>query len=1162
MSLWRKIENLFSSSKHTQTIAIGDTTNSNVIQSGRDTIINNHFPQEIYDKLVSMESLMENRLPKLVETSDNSGSSSLNPEEINAKLMKKMLSDIRRLIDSGQITDADLVLTDIMSTQGFDNIDELYRSEFYFFKGLVHLNRGQIEGSLTCAQNIISTNNKNSYAYNLMFKIASETQDDGLFHKSLEGLTHCQVSEQEIFLKKVFYEITKGNFSNVVNELTELDEIKAQFKENADALYYLGLAYLQKNAYGEANRYIQASNELSPLMYKQYLVHLSEIIPIIQRLGVMYLLTEEEKEFLRDKVEDLLSLKSYFEEKNIQLQEEYWGYIFNVKLFVSPADIVTDIDILPEKLKKTDMIQLMLAESYSLLGTSESAESIYRDLYEKQKNPNLLVKVTTRLLEKQDYTGLLHFLQSVEFSEYDALGDVAGNYVFAYSQNHEYTKTLGFINSLLESFENAPMLYESAAIVAYQNDDLAYATIMMEKSISLIEINDEALRMYISKSCERLNLLDHAIKVLLPIESKSKKVLESILSLSLKFDDDPEKISLAESTIETLSSQGDSNIYILNAQAEIALKQGQPHLALKPLIKSFEINPTINTAHNIVSAKLSIKEREGLQQFVDFLVQSDNPKAKMLAALGYDFLGNWGMAQQVGYKSLQLLGGVFDEDIYLQHSMLYLMSRNRDKSESDVINFEKVKLDTVITLQASTGEIKNVCLESNPDFVSQDGIVFAGCEHYSSSSTLSVRLLGIDVNDNCMIDGIEYLIKEITNKYVFSFRFASSTYMVEKPDSQRLHGITVDEGDPVSPMIPMLEQDRIRNEFLFEQYNFENNIGLPLATLVHKNYLKYPNLINHLFQTKGQVFFAGDLKTMDNTKPIVLTLSSIVIINYLNQLDIITNNKDKFIIPISLLNQVKLLFDEATTEYSQVSGYMVMDKSGRPTYIPISENEKQATINYWRELFLLLQSISAEEVNYELQSDVRIQELTERFEIDSIFLANQNEGYLLSDDLFIRNLAMFYNESSQTVNTITILSDYLEAGELLDAILKLSQYQYHYVADTNILLRIIHDLFINKTTIYGPGTEIEKFKNLVRNLHTHPLILKNSLPILRDVIYSLLSHLLNHKTEELIGIIIREMKIALSQVDSGHQHLLMYLLLPARLNVIKQETVTRIFHSV
>jgi tetratricopeptide (TPR) repeat protein len=1143
-----------------QSIKANSINNSIVIQKfDVNNGLSKEFAEQLSERLKNLETMSSFQSLKIQEMSEINQKSSDDTSQLYSRLMNNTINEIKTLIDDGKVRRAQKIINEIMETVGFAQIDKEHIAKIYYYNGLIFLNDGRIDKCRDWVEKITELDQDSYFRFNLQYKISVQNGDDELFNESIKSLERISSDQNEVKLKKLFYEITKGNYTVVIDELSELGNIKMEFENNPDALYYLGLAFFQTENYISAQKYFNKSNQIQPLKYKLYLTTLCDIIPIINRRGVLYLLTEAQKQSLKAGLERLIEIKDFFADKHISLREEFWGTVLNVKFYLNPSEIINDVEDLSDDLKNTDSVQLMLADAYSIVGPFEKAEELHKMLYEKNKNPELLVKIITRLESKKDFAGILQFLEGIAYPEYDVLGDVIGSYITAFSKLNIFPATEQLINSIESYFYDAPLFYRAVALIMSEHDELPNRSIeYMEKAISVIQGENESIRMYISDTCESLNYTDQAIKVLLPLE-KSVTAKESILRLCLQDENNEAKLELAEEMATALIDQGVKNLNIHNAKAEIAIRKKQPQEALKQLTESFAVSPTVNSAYNIVAIKMSINDKHDLQFYIDYLSRTDNSRANMLSASASDFIGSRAVAEELAYKALKLLETEFDESIYLQFAMLYMVSKNRKDDENIKIEFEKVEPDTVIELIDNSGIKRFICIESNPALIKEEGVVFLGVEHYSTSSPISIKLLKVEVNLTVILDSIEYYVRSIINKHVFAFRKVCDTYIERCPDSPYLRAIKITPDDPFTSLIPYLESDRKNHAFLMEQYNFGNGIGLPISTLCEKDYFKYPSAMFKLFQSKNQVYYAGDINRCTRDKPFVLSFSSIILMKIIGVLNIVKSNKEQFKVTYSLVKKVESLFEEAVT--TRVAATMSIDQFGRPIYTTITDQDKEGNIEFWRDILLTLQEIETIKDVEEHPFKNKAVSLIDGLEIDSISASYQIGAQYLSDDLFLTKVANFMYDSLQTSNTIPFLFEYLEADELLDKIVILTSYKYHQCLKTELLLQLINDCILSKTIVYGQGTNMDKFTLIIKNIISHPQLLTYYLVSLIEIVYFLYDKKIDQRAEELLHYVIRDIVISSRQFKINLESLIKLFLSPSGLDFFKADYIRNVFRK-
>lgn len=1141
-----------------QQISASSIKDSQVYQAGRDINIY-QFPEEMLSKLIEMASKGSTiDVPHLIESSNNLILNTDAANELYGKLMENTIMEIKSFFEDGKIGISEKMITELMSIPGFDEVQVEYKIQLFYYMGLICLEKGDKEGVNRLLEQIEEMESKNKFFYFLKSRLALNSGEFILFFEEIEGLRAINHDSNDILVRMMNYELIRGDTVTIINSLTELDVVKPEFENNPDALFYLGAAYLNENKFIDAKKHLINSDILKSTRYKKFLIVLTEIIPILRRPGIIYLLSEQEKVKLKDCLEKLLNISDYFEEKSLPIKAEFWSYALNVKLLLSPSDVIADFEKFSVELRENEGIQLMLAEAYSVIGVENRANEIYQALYLKDKNPQLLIKILNKLYEQKEYSRVIDYVNGIEDSQFDDDGNIIGIYLTSYSKLNNFDITMSKFEESRERFPNALLLYTSAAFIAFDHNNIDLAKSLMIKAISLVSEDNDPVRFYISKNCESIGLIEEAIQVLEPYKQYSFKASEMLVKLLLLYEE-PSKDEKAEQIVDELIRTGNANQNILHAKAEIALRREDINEALDPLIASHRILPTIYAAHNIVAVKLQLQQKEGFNEYITYLKNSNSPKGVMLAAVALDYLNYRGTAEELAYSALVSLGQEFDETLYMQYIMFYMQRGSRARSDEVIIDFEKVERDTVVELINNAGEHKFVCINSELNLLTREGLLAFGCEHYTHTSFVAIQLLHRTLNDVVELNKIEYFIESITNKRIYAFRYCLNKFTELRPDSDVIKAIKFNPDDPITSLLPFLNTGKANHDFLLAQYNFENSIGLPVSALCEKNYSKYPAVILTLFGKSEQVYYAGEVNDFDiNKYPVVLSISSIIVLKTLNLLDKITNIEELFVTE-SLYIAIRSIYEDFIENEINISGTMHITNEGMPLYLPFTDEQKQERIKYWREILLLLEkvnkiSVLADSTKRELNTDPIMSE----FEIDTIVASQQLGGLVICDDLFVRKISNTLVGEGITRSSVVLLASICDENEMINAIYYLSKVNYLFCFNAELLCKLI-DKLMSRTYLIGPGTKHEKLVQIIINVLAQPLLFKEYLPILRDVIYHLYDKRYNENINLIIHEMIKEIKNASRRFGINQSLVLTFLLSPAGLDLIKANYIRNIF---
>ena len=140
--------------------------------------------------------------------------------------------------------------------------------------------------------------------------------------------------------------------------------IKKQFLSSSEALYNLGVAYLNKKRFDEAKYLLIKSNEIKKSTFTDFLIIITEIHPITQRRATIFTITETEQNILRNAYNKLTSpeIVKYFDKAVLELKSEYWHARISTLLFIDKEEALEQIEDLSVELKTTPDFKVLIAD--------------------------------------------------------------------------------------------------------------------------------------------------------------------------------------------------------------------------------------------------------------------------------------------------------------------------------------------------------------------------------------------------------------------------------------------------------------------------------------------------------------------------------------------------------------------------------------------------------------------------------------------------------------------------------------------------------------------------------------------------------------------------------------------------------------------------------
>jgi tetratricopeptide (TPR) repeat protein len=1042
------------------------------------------------------------------------------------KLCDIVIEKIDKLIDSGELSKAEKVIKDILDSEECPVYTEKFSVDLTQKLGVVYVNRGDIENAKCCIEKLDKMKTKTINKYKFMSTMACILQDEILLEKAIGGLTECGVNEVDRITSRLRFDLTKGKYQEVIERITINGDIKSEFKDTVSALEYLGVAYLHLRNYFEATKFLNQANELKYSWYRQYLILLSEVDSITSKVGSLYLLSSENKLLIKTKYMEVKQLDHFFAEMGPEELSNYWLLRLRILLFCDIDAIPNEFNEIPGNLKDNDNIRLMMADYQSLIN-DETAYSTYKDIYEKHKDTEILIKILTSLFLKKNYEKIIEILDGLDYkSDFDSLGRVAGIYIESIKETAGIEAALEKFEMMYPYFTNAPFLFDDIAELYFHKNDIKNVNKYLMLLKQAIPEENYPPRYVFSQNCERLGFINIAIEVIEPLSKYSLNAKKRYINYLLKTEDEEHRKKV-DIIIDDLINTDKADFDIFSLKAHLEFESGKQENALLYLEKSFSLKPTYQVAYNIIGTKLNLNKIEALEDFLEYLKTSQEATHQILVSMAYKKLGNIGLSDFYSYKALALLGENFNEQVYGQFIMMNLMDNQNERQ----LSFERISSDKAIQLsKEDNSNVIWICISSEKDLIIREPLVFCGCTQYSIDSKISILLRNKKINDLIRLDDGIYKVSQVLDRKTKFMQFCMEAFSERCPDAPYLKSIKVTEDDPISPIIPMLVQMKERGEFLIRQYNFENGLGLPLYALSENNYNRYLDTIFQVLNMNNQVFYAGEINKINllDTK-IVLTLSTLVFLNYFKLLDNLSIYKENLYIPKSMYDTLLGVFNDSEKFDLRTAGSMSIDDKGKPIFINITEEQNENRFDFWRNIVLFTESINILP-DIETYSDTeliqKMREISGNIDVNCVLLAREISAITISEDLFVRKMVNSIDNTNISTNSITIIMSLgLEINSLLEVLLSLSKCSYHYLLSEQVIIEIATKISI-KPIIYGEGTLFNMVSKIIRNLLSNPVIYRDYINILVGTYNKLYEKRFNPAFREIINIIVEELKIA------------------------------------
>ena len=269
------------------------------------------------------------------------------------------------------------------------------------------------------------------------------------------------------------------------------------------------------------------------------------------------------------------------------------------------------------------------------------------------------------------------------------------------------------------------------------------------------------------------------------------------------------------------------------------------------------------------------------------------------------------------------------------------------------------------------------------------------------------------------------------------------------------------DDDPLKEIRELLIEDREYLKKKFDQYDIEQNTNpggynsLPLSNFCD-NEKNYQSIIELLLYNKDMKLYAGEPNLLDlNNNKIVIDLTSLVVLQELNQLELLLPYVKNIYFTKSLKNKVNSIFQKVSNEKEKTIRIFVDDENNLHSTETTKESKKN-NVNFWRAILSLINQCNIEEFETNMDSDN-----FDKSQFDMFNLAIDKNMIYICDDLTIRKLAYAVSKGNllmtNSSSIINLLHD-TNPSEYIKIMNQLTEFKYIHCIDCLSLFYLTLDV--------------------------------------------------------------------------------------------------------
>lgn len=891
-------------------------------------------------------------------------------------------------------------------------------------------------------------------ALELQYKYAIKINDERLMNECIELFKEYEDDNSLLERKMKFY------FNNglIFKNLEFINEIEENKLESKEIFYYLSVAYLNIRDYINAKAYSEKAIQLGIGDVGVYVSILSDVNAIIERRGVIVTISDEEKVFLKRKVELLVELINKLP-KEIEL--EIVTIIINI---LSIVDLEEAKQYFSQKQKLfANSIQgkLLNASIDELDNNIEQAKQIYIDVlnYNKKEEKvyeELLIKIMLCMRATDDYERYIELFEQYKDNIIDNDFILTEFYLISIQAVFGQEKMKENLIAVKEKYFKQPRYI---ILLADIEEDYNNKYKLLCEAEENLKYSDEMDRDFLKNAYWKINKYKEAIKVVQPI-LKYKEILISTIRMVISKSRKEFYLDL----IDEIDKYNDIELKRYKMDMLYFLDRVRESKEIAEEIYGAESD--IQSLRYLINLKLELNDSRNLEELLIKLLPSDIPMDYMRVACGYALIGDVNRYNIYSYESIFMTRGVYDEGIYKCCVQTNFRLAYLGKEESKDIKI--VTEDTVVVLNSSEEKIV-VCLNKEEKY--QINEVVCGVLHINKKDNIWIELVGQKIGDFVEYNNKQFIIENIQDKYVIFHQYCFSKLDM-KSMGEGFRAITFEELPIVMKEISKSSENNYKIKF--DMYNFKDNeVGLPFSKVFYGDNLELSfELFNMILTNDNYSFYIGDNNNNFNCGNIVISYQTLLLLENYNLLDIILNEPQKYYISSSTRD----IIATQIIELKQNSKKLMIAYSLEDEKMYSYEKDCYEIIEKLKKINKVLQKINIEDISYQITDEIinYSRAFITDIDIDNVYLASKLNAGIIVDDLFTRKLINGCFPSLGHNNISYFLSKLLKDDpKICYCILeKMIKDKVKYVINNEMFIEIL-------TNYKKLGLNFEWFKNLI-----------------------------------------------------------------------------------
>ena len=491
------------------------------------------------------------------------------------------------------------------------------------------------------------------------------------------------------------------------------------------------------------------------------------------------------------------------------------------------------------------------------------------------------------------------------------------------------------------------------------------------------------------------------------------------------------------------------------------------------------------------------------QNEIDFNIlpninEINNQQMLMIVAEAFKENKKINEAIKFAFKSILLFDGKKDNATYKQYISIMMLKKKKDDDK----NLKSALV--ILKNKKSNKKIKYIFEDEFNINLKNTELEFIVTD---SNSELFYTLIDKKIGDYIVKDNEEYEICEITNKYVYLYRFCFEK--VKNTKGITLIESTKDDKNGLKQISELMKQDSEAMDKRLNYYETEDKIPLSMLIDQGKSFDDYTKLINTLMH-ENHLFYSGESIKVNVEQGFVLDLTSIIVLTLIDKLDYFNDDICKKIyISRIFKNKFESFWNNILTEYDNKEIIIGYDQNANNEYkIVLQEIPNSKKINCWKNVKNILDRVNVVDSEFEGKTELNKELIKnlDKAQLDSIQIAKNKNIPYICDDLFIRRISNIYNVKTSTSNYL--INNNVNFDIFIDNIIKFAKCNYIYA---------IHGIEFEKIFINLYDNFTEKNKELFKEVIEQIFSNEKSMGIYKEYFKIIYNNMTKIQYVEIIG---------------------------------------------